>query len=788
MMETTAVSWWSWLPLLLPFIGSPVGDRDRQLLQTARPDVVAYAEWLPHARQPGMMGIGGVLADPEIEVLLATVMPRAAEAQVSPVDSTDPDAPALSDRDQLLAWELASLAGQHHGCFWLVGRPPTGTGLKWDELSMERLCAGALIIRGDNDSPAIGRLLAEIAAEAGWARQDAFAPTLRSEPARPQSAEPTNDLPPPPAPGLRPAQAADRAAASDSSSPTTGAPIEAAQLRLELSTTTPLHLFRRGDDLWLQLAGPYVVVVNGPQELLNETLSRLQQPADSLADVPVYARAERSLAIERPGFYGWCNFRSTTSLISQHMGLRAAPFVAGLALSGLGQIDGIAFQAGATSDRGVTEELWRFCIPAPPVPAGLLAGVSVPPLTSADWARVPATADFVAAFTVDLPTAFAQWRAARGLVGPAINTVVDGAIQGLERQLGFSFEQDLAFAFGTSWIVYDSPDHGGLAMTGLVGTAAVRDPVRARMVVDGLLRLIAASLPRDEREPRYELRTSQFFDRELIMLWSDDPGATPLAPTFCLTETELLFSLYPQPLKSHLRYQAAGVGPWEPPPQPAVQQVGGKANGRANEPNAAVPGGVARWQPDPAFRTTAVLWLDTPRAARGIFGLLPLYGAELSELWQREFGVRWDPAIHPSAAAILPYLRPAEATISVHPTGLWGEVREPAGFSLLAILKWMGSLSSSARVGSPIEPGMAAKPGLPLERTARNAGLNLLLGLSPVPLDAVVPPDVLDQLLEPPDPETQAKLDAQRAAARERAEALREQRRIERELRRRRRP
>ena len=140
-------------------------------------------------------------------------------------------------------------------------------------------------------------------------------------------------------------------------------------------------------------------------------------------------------------------------------------------------------------------------------------------------------------------------------------------VRDLEKQLqpealGFDVPR-LARSLGDVWCLYSSPGEGGLIATGLTLVVPVRDRAGVQQALDGVAAAIRNAFP------RRTCRTRRRGQRQPVLRELDIPRAgaldldlaaasVPIGPTWCLTDRELIVTLYPQTLKAYLARAAGG--------------------------------------------------------------------------------------------------------------------------------------------------------------------------------------------------------------------------------------
>lgn len=377
------------------------------------------------------------------------------------------------------------------------------------------------------------------------------------------------------------------------------------------------------------------------------------------------------------------------------------------------------------------------------------------PIRLENLRRVPADAHIVAALGCDLEALLA---AAIDRVASMIPGDSDPADlrRRLETELGLNWKQDLAPAFGSTWVVSSSPSTGGALGLGPVFSLEVRDPRAAYAAFTQGMHWLQRALD-GAGSANSHLTNELFLDRTLYTVQSGQRDAGGLAPCLCITDQELLITLQPQTMRSHLRF---------------LERAGPTFADRVAD---------AHW---PAGAAAGV-FIDAPRFTEVVWPLLPLAAnAPLNCL--TEFGLGIDANIWPSTAAMLQYSAPCTAAITPTELGCICEVRNPlslaipilAGLALPALQRADLPQSESAGaaetgvevdLGAPAGPAgeplpvtdpindPAVQPAVHVETAAakafREMAPGLIRALTPDDLEMLIPAEVFQRLEAGPDPE-----------------------------------
>ena len=186
---------------------------------------------------------------------------------------------------------------------------------------------------------------------------------------------------------------------------------------------------------------------------------------------------------------------------------------------------------------------------------GLLKLLSEKPLTAKDLAGVPRDASIAAAVRLDLAQVFEQGLEIARELEPAAASEFEMQLSQVEQQLGIALRKDLLQALGDVWTIHSAPSGGGL-MAGWTLAVDVRDKARLEATHAKLLQIVQAQLAQAPVDQAARIRTFEFGGFTAYTL--DVPGEGFFAaPSWCLTDSHLVVTLFPQALKSYLIQRAS---------------------------------------------------------------------------------------------------------------------------------------------------------------------------------------------------------------------------------------
>jgi hypothetical protein len=335
---------------------------------------------------------------------------------------------------------------------------------------------------------------------------------------------------------------------------------------------------------------------------------------------------------------------------------------------------------------------------------------------------------------------------------------------------GLQWEGDVVPAFGSTWTVYSAGSTGGAFGLSPVFSLDVRQPRQAYVAFMQAMERMQGWAKHDSQS-RWLVRETLDFDHVIFTLHDRSGEAGYLAPSACLTDQQLLIALHPQTLRSHLRFLARGG--------PSLAE-----------------------RPDFAPVQPANAWVfSEPRPA--LEAVWPLLTASVFRAAVRpdlqQAGI--DGSLWPSLGAVLPHVRPMQASITRDAQAWKWDVRHPlSGIAPVAagLALWQSTqhrptsvsppvpstdLGPSVELGpsdgaaatepsSPVVPAVAieVQPAPPVQRRPWLSGL--VRGFIPDDVEAAIPAEVFRKIEEGPtaaERAARAERAAQKKAARERS-------------------
>ena len=293
---------------------------------------------------------------------------------------------------------------------------------------------------------------------------------------------------------------------------------------------------------------------------------------------------------------------------------------------------------------------------------GLLKFVNVEPLGSGDLDVVPADSRIAFAVRLDPAMVFRSVLEITDIVEPGSSREIRSELEPMEDAFGMSLEKDVLQSLGDSWRIYQSESEGGSLYTGWTGVVSVRNAEKLRNVMNVLKGFFAAQngplQVRDRRQRQVRMQSYMAGDQEIFFLnfIGED---SPIAPAWCVTDDELIVSVFPQGVTAYLNRKDS---------TPRLAQTPDFEN---------------RFHSNPI----AILHYDTAEIFNSVYPLVQI-GANflLSELQQE--GIDLDISLLPSAPAISQYLRPGGISVAAVDDGIEILNRRtlPAGIESLAMV------------------------------------------------------------------------------------------------------
>jgi len=359
----------------------------------------------------------------------------------------------------------------------------------------------------------------------------------------------------------------------------------------------------------------------------------------------------KRLVVDRPATVSYVNVRKIVQMIQAGVGPEAEPVIKGL---GLDNFISYASVAGLDKEGYVSKSLLATVKQG----GDLLAFLGGKPLEAKDLTPIPRDATLAAAARIEPDR---LWETIFSMLAKADPRGAERFAEGLsqaEQQLGFKLREALLKPLGGVWCIYNSPGEGGLVVTGLTVVGQLNDAKRVKATHDRLLAELKKSIEALQRamqgrEVQSPIRQFKCAGQDVYMLeFPFGPAAAmrrgpgpdfPFAPSWCLTDKELIVALFPQNVKAYL---LRGEGYQSLATAPEVAEV-------------------LKSEPGPV----ALSYVDTPELFRLVYPMVQIGAKFMTAQMQRQ-GVDVPMAVLPSAPAVGKHLRPGVTAVRRTQDGL----------------------------------------------------------------------------------------------------------------------
>jgi hypothetical protein len=282
------------------------------------------------------------------------------------------------------------------------------------------------------------------------------------------------------------------------------------------------------------------------------TVEQIQARMKTGKEPAFLAKIKKRLPIDRVASVTYFNIDSIIKTVKPLMAGAAPGFDAILLQLGLDELKGLSSVTGLEGTHCVS----RTWIELGPKRTGVLGIVDSEPLTAADLSPIPADATFAIAAKLN--------------VGETIQRVVDlvakfepRAGEEFEREtgqvaeiLGFHPMNDLAKSVGDRWCLFQSPAQGGPIFTGWTAVASVENPKKLKDIAAKMSAFVTVQNNRFQQtnRRRREIGIKRTTVGNHTVYFMNSIGEEmPVAPAWCVTDDEVIFSLYPQGVTEYLR-------------------------------------------------------------------------------------------------------------------------------------------------------------------------------------------------------------------------------------------
>jgi hypothetical protein len=272
----------------------------------------------------------------------------------------------------------------------------------------------------------------------------------------------------------------------------------------------------------------------GAIESLSARIKAQQQPA-------WLTELKKTAGIERRSSLSYVNVRKLQDSLAPLAGPQAEAVLASLGLKQLTTFSSVT----GLDDLGVIS---RSVLGIEGKPRGLLSILESEGIVAADLAHIPDDAMMASCFSIEARKLFDAVLEAAVEVDPRAADEIEEQLARFEQETGVNLRETVG-ALGNNWSLHAASADGGLMGAAL--TVEVWDRARLARAHDELVVRFREAGPRSP----YMLSSSAFAG-EVIYHLAATREPMPLAPSWCLTENRLIFSLSPQGVKAVLARKA----------------------------------------------------------------------------------------------------------------------------------------------------------------------------------------------------------------------------------------
>lgn len=358
--------------------------------------------------------------------------------------------------------------------------------------------------------------------------------------------------------------------------------------------------------------------------------------AAGLNDHPAFAQLHGEVRVARPCIRSFVDVAG----IVQSVAALAGPRTEGLEALGLMDLEAVLSESGLEGDGFTARSLIGTS-----GRTGFLKLLDGPQLTAGDLAIVPGDASIAYGVSADLLGIYRGVLDLAESAQPGAREEFRAEVLGeIEETVGLKLEEDVLAHLGDALTMWSSPGQGGLLITGFTAALSLQNPDAFRDSFAKIMARVRERAPVEERSPsgrlsrNVYLRETDYADHRIYYL-NAVGEELPFAPAWCVTDTHLLFSAFPQMLKATID---RGVD--------LPTSLGSRA-GLVGD------------------KTLALTYTD----ARRMFEILYPIGHMVAQMGlsqlQRE-GIELDISLLPTASSILPHLGAEVSTFASSERGL----------------------------------------------------------------------------------------------------------------------
>ena len=275
---------------------------------------------------------------------------------------------------------------------------------------------------------------------------------------------------------------------------------------------------------------------------LNDLLQRCEE-----GNTPAWlTKITNRLPVDRPASVLHVNASSIMEIMTQMMPPEAS---VALAASGIQNILSLNTVTGL-DDTGTVSRTW---LKTTGDRTGLLGLLEARPLTTGDLQSIPADVRIASVFRLDPSKILSKVLEVLEEVEPQSAIMVRNQLAQSRQLVGMDVEEDILRSIGDSWKIYQSPSEGGDPVTGWTAVVSVRRPEKLRDLTNILRGFVAAQNPNPRNQVRIDTFEAGRYNGHFVNVIGEE---VPVAPAWCVTDTELVISLYPQGVRSYVNRSA----------------------------------------------------------------------------------------------------------------------------------------------------------------------------------------------------------------------------------------
>ena len=265
------------------------------------------------------------------------------------------------------------------------------------------------------------------------------------------------------------------------------------------------------------------------------------------------AAVQKRLPVERQAMISHVNVSGIIENVKQFLGPAAPQVLAVLQQLGIHNAQSLTTVTGLEGEGCVT----RTWLEVDGELTGILEPLGAKPLAASDLSPIPADAAAAFAVRLDAATVLKQFSKLLKTFDPRAAADIESGLEQFHDEVGFDVHKALA-ALDDSWCVYQSPSEGGSLMIGWTAVVGLRDHAKVKEVA-AIIAKNARQIERDliEQLGRRGVRSLSVGEYELgghkVYFLNAVGERVPVAPAWCVTDDELVLSLFPQGINAYLR-------------------------------------------------------------------------------------------------------------------------------------------------------------------------------------------------------------------------------------------